>query len=66
MKPSDTQLTKEERYHLYTMRKPHLSLRDSATGMGRSHTTLSREVARHTGQKGYRSQQAHQKESLPI
>jgi len=29
--------------------------------MARSHTTLSREVARHTGQKGYRSQQAHQK-----
>lgn len=60
MKPSYTQLTKEERYHLYTMRKQNKSLRDIAKGMGRSHTTLSREIKRNTGQRGYRYQQAHQ------
>lgn len=59
MKPSYTQLTEAERYHLYTMRKQNRSLRDIAKGMGRSHTTLSREVTRNTGQKGYRYQQAH-------
>ena len=61
MKREYTQLTKEERYHLYTMRNQHLSFREIAKGMGRSHTTLSREVARNTGQKGYRYQQAHHK-----
>lgn len=60
MKPSYTQLTKEERYHLYTMRKQNKPLRDIAKGMGRSHTTLSREIKRNTGQREYRYQQAHQ------
>ncbi len=61
MERSYTQLTEAERYHLYTLRKQNQSLRDIAKGMGRSHSTLSREVTRNTGQKGYRYQQAHHK-----
>ncbi|MDH3503412.1 MAG: IS30 family transposase [Nitrospirota bacterium] len=53
-----TQLTQEERYCLYTMSKQATSLRAMAKAMGRSHTTLSRELKRNTGQKGYRYQQA--------
>ena len=56
-----TQLTEPERYHLYTMRKPTKPFREIAKGMGRSHTTLSREETRTTGQRGYRDQQAQQK-----
>jgi len=38
MDPSYTQLTKEERYHLPTIRRQKKSLRDIAQDMGRSHT----------------------------
>ena len=61
MKQRYTQLTEPERFHLYTMRKQNQSFREIAKGMGRSHTTLSREETRNTGQRGYRYQQAHQK-----
>ena len=61
MKQRYTQLTEPERYHLYTMHKQNKPFREIAKGMGRSHTTLSREETRNTGQKGYRYQQAHQK-----
>jgi len=40
------------------MSKQETSLRAMAKGRGRSHTTLSRELQRNTGQKGSRSQQA--------
>ena len=62
MKQSYTQLTEPERYPLlYAMRKQNTPFREIAKGMGRSHTTLSREETRNTDQKGYRYQQAHQK-----
>jgi IS30 family transposase len=61
MKQSYTQMTEPERYHLYTMRKQNKPFREIAKGMGRSHTTLSREETRNTGQKGYHYQQAQQK-----
>ncbi|MEO8325907.1 MAG: helix-turn-helix domain-containing protein, partial [Nitrospirota bacterium] len=64
MKRSATQLTEAERYHLYTMQKQHKPLREIAKGMGRSPTTLSRELRRSTGLKGYRYQQAPHKASL--
>jgi IS30 family transposase len=57
---SYTQLTAEERYHIYTMTKKGLSLREIAKGMGRSHSSLSRELRRNKGGSGYRYQQAHQ------
>ena len=57
MKRSDTQLTVAERYHQYTMQKQNKSIREIAKGMGRSHTTLSRELTWNTCQKGFRYQQ---------
>jgi IS30 family transposase len=53
-----SQLIQEERYCLYTMSKQGTSLREMAKAMGRSHTTLSRELRRNTGQRGYRHHQA--------
>ncbi len=58
MKQRYTQLTQEERYCLYTMSKQANSLRAIAKAMGRSHTTLSRELKRNIGQKGSRHDQA--------
>ena len=53
-----TQLTLEERYHIQVMRKQGNSLRSIAIGMGRSHSTLSRELRRNQGGRGYRHKQA--------
>jgi len=61
MRAKYTQLTAEERYHIYTMRKQAISLREIAKGMGRSHTSLSREIRRNKGENGYRYKQAHRK-----
>ena len=47
-----TQLTLEERYHIQVMRKQGKSLRSIAIGMGRSHSTLSREFLRNHGGRG--------------
>ena len=58
MGSSYTHLTESERYHVYTLQKQGQSLRSIAQGMGRHHTTLSREIARNTGGKGYRYKQA--------
>ena len=58
MKRRYTQLSEAERYHLSTMRKQHQSFQHIAKSMGRSPATLSREVKRNTGQKGYCYQQA--------
>ena len=52
------QLTEAERYHIYTMNKQHQSLREIARGMGRSHSSISRELKRNRGAKGYRYKQA--------
>ena len=53
-----SQLTQQERYGLELMRKQGQTLRDIAKVMGRSHTTLSRELQRNTGPRGYRHHQA--------
>ena len=53
-----THLTQEERYHIETMRKQKISLNSIAKGMGRARSTLSRELKRNTGQRGYRDSQA--------
>ena len=61
MKAKYTQLTAEERYHIYTMKKQSMSLRQIAKGMGRCHTSLSREIRRNKGENGYRYKQAQKK-----
>ena len=63
MKTQYKQLTAEERYHIYTMLQQGLSFRYIAKGMKRSHTTLSREIKRNQGEKGYRHKQAQRKAS---
>lgn len=51
-------LTREERYHIQTLRKQNVSISQIAKGMGRNKGTVSRELKRNTGQRGYRYQQA--------
>lgn len=60
MKRTYTHLTREERYHIETQRKQKFSLGQIAEGMGRDKSTLSRELKRNTGQRGYRYKQAHE------
>ena len=56
MKPRDTPLPQEERYGWYPLSQQEISLRAMAKAMmGRSRTTLSRELKRNTGQTGSRS-----------
>lgn len=54
-----THLSQEDRYCIERMKRQGDSLRTIATTLGRSHTTISREIKRNTGQRGYRYQQAH-------
>lgn len=51
-------LTQEERYHIYLMHKKKVSLEEIAKDIGRSKSTISRELRRNKGQRGYRHQQA--------
>ena len=53
-----THLTQKERYHIETLLKQKFSLNAIAKGMGRVGSTLSRELKRNSGQRGYRHQQA--------
>lgn len=52
-------LTQEERYHIELQRKQNISLGKIAAEMNRSKSTISREIRRNTGQRGYRYQQAN-------
>ena len=52
-------LTLEERYHIYIMHKKNISLGEIAKDMGRHKSTISRELRRNKGNRGYRYQQAH-------
>ena len=57
--PSYTHLTAEERYHISALRKTGLSLSEIARIIGRDKSTISREINRNTGRRGYRPKQAH-------
>ncbi len=54
-------LSLAERYYIELERKLGKSLNQIACDMGRSQSTISREVKRNTGLRGYRHQQANQK-----
>jgi IS30 family transposase len=54
-----THLTQGERYHIEVLRKEKISLSEIARGMGRHKSTLSRELKRNKGGRGYRYQQAN-------
>ena len=56
-----TQLTSEERHYIGISLTKGDSIRKIARDIGRCHTTIGREIARNTGGRGYRYQQAHNK-----
>ncbi len=53
-----THLTEHERYHIWLMIGQQDSLTSIANRMGRSVSTISREIKRNIGKRGYRYQQA--------
>ena len=55
------QLTHEQRYTIYRLKKKGFSQRMIAQIISVSDSTISRELKRNAGQKGYRSKQAHGK-----
>lgn len=56
---SYTHLTQEERYQIYAYKKTGMSQNEIAMELGRNKCTISRELARNTGGRGYRPKQAH-------
>ena len=51
-------LSLAERYYIEIERKKEVSINQIAKAIGRSQSTISREICRNTGQRGYRHQQA--------
>lgn len=54
-----THLTQEERYQIYALKKAGHKQSEIARVLERSESTISRELARNCGQRGYRPKQAH-------
>ena len=52
-------LSPEERHYIEIQRKQGASQNKIAQDLGRSQSSLSRELQRNTGQRGYRHKQAH-------
>jgi IS30 family transposase len=55
---SYTQLTREQRYQIYALKKEQHSQTEMARNLGVHKSTISRELARNQGQRGYRPKQA--------
>ena len=54
------QLTQEQRYQIYALKKTKHSLSEIAVVIGVHKSSVSRELKRNRGQRGYRPQQAHE------
>ena len=54
-----THLTREERYQIYALKKAGHTQSEIANVLERSASTISRELARNCGRRGYRPKQAH-------
>lgn len=54
-----THLTREERYQIYALKKAGHKQSEIAIVLKRSAATISRELSRNTGGRGYRPKQAH-------
>lgn len=54
-----SRVTKEERIHIHRWRQDGCGVREIACRLWRSPSSISREVARNTGERGYRPKQAH-------
>ena len=57
---SYSQLTSEQRYQIYSLRKMEHTMREIAQVIGVHKSTVSRELQRNTGGRGYRPKQAHE------
>ena len=57
---SYTQLTQEQRYQIYALLKMKHSQTEIANVLGTHRSTISRELKRNQGKRGYRPNQAHQ------
>ena len=55
-----SQLTQEKRYHVYGLLKAGNTQQSIAEEIGVHKSTVSREIQRNSGQKGYRPKQAHE------
>ena len=55
-----TQLSQDERYEIYANLKSHSSISTLARELGRSRSTIYREIKRNTGLRAYRAKQAQQ------
>lgn len=55
-----TQLTQDQRYQIYILMKANFKQTEIADLLGVNKSTISRELRRNRGQRGYRPQQAHQ------
>ena len=53
------QLAIEQRYQIYAFRKAGMSLKEIANELGRDKSTISRELSRNKGLRGYRPDQAN-------
>ena len=58
---SYTQLTQEQRYQIYALLKMEHSQTEIAANLGVHKSSISREVRRNHGKRGYRPKQAHEK-----
>lgn len=56
-----THLTQEERYQIHSLKRQGVCLSQIAAELGRSPSTISRELHRNAGQTGYKPAQAHQR-----
>ena len=54
------QLTQAQRYQIYALQKTKHTLTEIATVIGVHKSSVSRELKRNRGQRGYRPQQAHE------
>jgi len=54
-------VTEEERWLIYRWRQDGVAVREVARRLGRAASSIGREIARNTGGRGYRPQQAHEK-----
>ena len=55
-----SQLTSEQRYQIYALKKKEHTMTEIADVIGVHKSTVSRELRRNTGGRGYRPKQAHQ------
>ena len=56
-----THITREERYQIYALKKAGHKQYEIAEVLKRSESTISRELSRNCGRRGYRPKQAHNK-----